>query len=130
MKVAEIPMARTNGLEQAIMQLALDFQLIDQVDATFHFTIGEDLDKFIPAGWTDPTGAAVGDEHIGRCDEILAQDEPLVTPPIDAGNEIHAIDADGSTNEEPALAVDEEPGVVGEEFEMGMVHAAIEERGI
>lgn len=131
MKMADIPMAGVDDAEDFVVKGAFDFEFVDEVAAELvYFAVGEDLDKVIPAGWPDPAGAAVGDEHVGGRDEILAQDEALGWPTINARNEIHAVDADGTADEKPGLAVDEEPRVIREEFEMRVVHAAIEERGI
>ena len=43
----------------------------------------------------------MGDEHVGGFKQFAAELEAFGGPPVNAGNEIHAVDADGSADEEP-----------------------------
>ena len=72
----------------------------------------------------------MGDEDIGGSGPFRAENKSFFRPPRLSGNLVDPVDAHGTANKQPGLAVDYPARVIGEEFEIRKHDPTIEKVGV
>ena len=104
-EVPAIPVVRADDGEGFFVQCALGIEFADKIGTMASLAFCKQTDEAVTGRWAAPTGAAVGDEHVGRFNQIAAKLEILLGPPFNAWHAVEPINADGPADEEPGFSV-------------------------